>query len=407
MIFRRSAGSATGGKISGACRYRGPIGDELVEHRLVPIESRQSARVTAEAGHLAGLRTEDVVHRRTKTIVARSRSRQSRRKAANRAIAWRRARPAAHQHRGRGRRRHNRSRECGGGGDAIGTGSDRMSSRDFYLQLAGDNQSARRGDRPRHTRRWRRRRRGTAFMPRWARRHRSRAPARLRRLSPDIANEQVCGVVHYRTPTGRPSPPLAALTPAFRSDACRTSSRRAESSIGQEPEGDGRISGPREFDNQNAPRDHIFLKTATSDQNELSRLVDRLSWQLRGQRNPRRFLPPHGGCGWAPAKALSLLHARLWRASTRSSHLVLMPASVERHVPPARRLAECRPPTPQWRVVRIWRENLLRMATLAGVLGTATTAAVAIQEVPKSGTTPYTTHFLFVPKSTVDIPVRR
>lgn len=48
--------------------------------------------------------------------------------------------------------------------------------------------------------------------------------------------------------------------------------------------------------------------------------------------------------------------------------------------------------------------NLLRMATLAGVLGTATTAAVAIQEVPKSGTTPYTTHFLFVPKSTVDIP---
>ena len=49
--------------------------------------------------------------------------------------------------------------------------------------------------------------------------------------------------------------------------------------------------------------------------------------------------------------------------------------------------------------------RMIKSAALVGALiafGPGT--ALAVDAPPKSGTTPYTTHFLFVPKSTVDIP---
>jgi hypothetical protein len=49
--------------------------------------------------------------------------------------------------------------------------------------------------------------------------------------------------------------------------------------------------------------------------------------------------------------------------------------------------------------------RLIKSAALVGALiAFGPGAAHAVDAPPKSGTTPYTTHFLFVPKSTVDIP---
>jgi hypothetical protein len=49
--------------------------------------------------------------------------------------------------------------------------------------------------------------------------------------------------------------------------------------------------------------------------------------------------------------------------------------------------------------------RLIKSAALVGALiAFGPGAALAVDAPPKSGTTPYTTHFLFVPKSTVDIP---
>ena len=46
-----------------------------------------------------------------------------------------------------------------------------------------------------------------------------------------------------------------------------------------------------------------------------------------------------------------------------------------------------------------------KIAVLTGVVvALSSTAILAVDAPPKSGTTSYTTHFVFVPKSTVDIP---
>ncbi|MGQ0455565.1 MAG: hypothetical protein ACT4OU_00740 [Hyphomicrobium sp.] len=47
---------------------------------------------------------------------------------------------------------------------------------------------------------------------------------------------------------------------------------------------------------------------------------------------------------------------------------------------------------------------IVKTAIAAVGLVTISGASLAVTAPPKSGTTPYTTHFLFVPKSTVDIP---
>src|SRR5680860_1015458 len=48
--------------------------------------------------------------------------------------------------------------------------------------------------------------------------------------------------------------------------------------------------------------------------------------------------------------------------------------------------------------------TLVKTALLSGVLMAVAATSVLADPIPKSGTTPYTTHFVFHPKSTIDIP---
>ncbi len=49
-------------------------------------------------------------------------------------------------------------------------------------------------------------------------------------------------------------------------------------------------------------------------------------------------------------------------------------------------------------------DKLIKAALISGLLTSIAPAIVFAVQMPKSGTTPYTTHFVFVPKSTVDLP---